>query len=391
MSIFNKYRLNRVIQLPIFIIIILLICFLAVFYYEYVKMNQVTLSMEQVKKYVEVIDKNIIYMSELTSNANNKTNSLKELKKTEDQVLKIIDLMKNELNLLEEKTQAELYGLLNSFALELQSKNVLTEHSVNLYLNLPWLADEFARLDQKGVFSDQDWLKNRDRILIISSHIQDRIANLFTINIPDPEKKLRTELIQLDETLTQLTSDARFKQFVTDYRIATNKILVNRASERIHQEKLYEIGQALNMSFKIIRDKKENALSKLLLEYSDLLRMLLILKITAMVVLAAISLVLTLLINRWQTNWISRISANIERMSRGDFTSKIVVEESANSRNEFVSLSHLFNKTVTELSSVIRTLLDVSQGVLSSSTDLANVMGKTETNAQLEVDQITLV
>ncbi|WP_317916972.1 HAMP domain-containing methyl-accepting chemotaxis protein [Vibrio sp. MACH09] len=316
---------------------------------------------------------------------------MSDLEKTQRLLLNKINEVKANNTRLSPELKIKIDNDLAIFETLLEQKNTLTIDSVNAYLNLPWLADKFVNITHYATGDDAKWQSARDDMLILSSHIQDRVANLFTINIPDPKDKLKNELAQLEAVVSQVSSDKKYLQFIVDYRVATNQILANRDQQYALQLTLYNtISQVIEV-LQNERENKEQQLSQLVQDYSALSNYLLIVKIIAISVLLTISLLLTTMINRWLVNWINRISSKIQAMSQGDFTANIQLNQQQKTENEFVKLSESFNRTTAALSDVTKKLLSVSNDVSCSSQDLVESMTATKENAQLEVDQVTLV
>lgn len=388
---FNRFRLKKIIQLPILVLTLLLICFASVFYYEFVKINNVTNSLSVINDDVAEIDKNLVVLSHVFGSFNKKTVDVSDLEKTQRLLLDKINEVKANNTRLSLELKIKIDNDLTIFETLLEQKNTLTIDSVNAYLNLPWLADKFVNITHYAAGDDAKWQSARDDMLILSSHIQDRVANLFTINIPDPKDKLKNELAQLEAVVSQVSSDKKYLQFIVDYRVATNQILANRDQQYALQLTLYNtISQVIEV-LQNERENKEQQLSQLVQDYSALSNYLLIVKIIAISVLLTISLLLTTMINRWLVNWINRISSKIQAMSQGDFTANIQLNQQQKTENEFVKLSESFNRTTAALSDVTKKLLSVSNDVSCSSQDLVESMTATKENAQLEVDQVTLV
>lgn len=388
---FNRFRLKKIIQLPILVLTLLLICFASVFYYEFVKINNVTNSLSVINDDVAEIDKNLVVLSHVFGSFNKKTVDVSDLEKTQRLLLDKINEVKANNTRLSPELKIKIDNDLTIFETLLEQKNTLTIDSVNAYLNLPWLADKFVNITHYAAGDDATWQSARDDMLILSSHIQDRVANLFTINIPDPKDKLKNELAQLEAVVSQVSSDKKYLQFIVDYRVATNQILANRDQQYALQLTLYNtISQVIEV-LQNERENKEQQLSQLVQDYSALSNYLLIVKIIAISVLLTISLLLTTMINRWLVNWINRISSKIQAMSQGDFTANIQLNQQQKTENEFVKLSESFNRTTAALSDVTKKLLSVSNDVSCSSQDLVESMTATKENAQLEVDQVTLV
>ncbi|GLO60324.1 hypothetical protein MACH09_08320 [Vibrio sp. MACH09] len=388
---FNRFRLKKIIQLPILVLTLLLICFASVFYYEFVKINNVTNSLSVINDDVAEIDKNLVFLSHVFGSFNKKTVDVSDLEKTQRLLLNKINEVKANNTRLSPELKIKIDNDLAIFETLLEQKNTLTIDSVNAYLNLPWLADKFVNITHYATGDDAKWQSARDDMLILSSHIQDRVANLFTINIPDPKDKLKNELAQLEAVVSQVSSDKKYLQFIVDYRVATNQILANRDQQYALQLTLYNtISQVIEV-LQNERENKEQQLSQLVQDYSALSNYLLIVKIIAISVLLTISLLLTTMINRWLVNWINRISSKIQAMSQGDFTANIQLNQQQKTENEFVKLSESFNRTTAALSDVTKKLLSVSNDVSCSSQDLVESMTATKENAQLEVDQVTLV
>lgn len=393
MLFFNRFRLNKIIQLPILVLTLLLFCFASVFYYEYIEINKVTSSLSIINDDVSEIDNNLVLLSNVLEDFNKKTENVIDLKNTQKLLLDNIHNVQSNNTRLNSKLKLTVDKDLATFEKLLKKKNKLVIDSVNAYLNLPWLADKFVNIIPEVADNDR-WksiIGYRDEMLILSSHIQDRVANLFTINIPDPEEKLKKELTRLELVVSQLGSDEKYLQFIDDYRVATNQILANREQERTLQIALYKTISQVVTLLKSERENKEKTLSLLVKNYSELSNYLLIVKIIAISVLLTISLCLTTMINRWLVNWINHISKKIQAMSQGDFTANIYLNQQKKSDNEFVKLSESFNKTTASLSDLTKKLLSVSSDVSCSSEELVESMSATQENAQLEVDQVTLV
>ena len=92
MRIFNRLRLNRVIQFPILVINLLLICFSGVFYYGYIKINKVTESLSIMRKDVGVIDNNLLIMSSVLQKVNKKTSDIDELMLVQNRVANLFTI-----------------------------------------------------------------------------------------------------------------------------------------------------------------------------------------------------------------------------------------------------------------------------------------------------------
>ncbi|WCE31732.1 methyl-accepting chemotaxis protein [Vibrio sp. SCSIO 43137] len=390
MQLFNKTRLNKILLLPIFVTILVLLCMSGAFYYEYDKINTVTISLAEKKKDSQLIDSQVEKISHMANLVNKRADNLTELSTFEQQFLGIAATLKETSKKID-SDQLTLQQSVDELSELLKEKNRLTAESVNLYLNLPWLADKFAKLNTPYSDSAAEWLQKRDRLLILSSHIQDRVANLFTVNIPDPEVKLRRELKQLLETLQSMGGERDYVQFINAYQQATDTILNNRSEVSKYQQQIEQGLVQINSLLAETRQRSEAQLAALIVDYSALSEVALVIKLAAVAAVLVITLLLTMAINRWQLSWINQISFNIDRMSQGDFTSSIAVEKGASSSNEFVGLSQAFNKTTSDLSKATGTLNKVADNVSVASDELSHSMQQASNNAVEEVDKITLV
>lgn len=391
MQMFNKKKLNKILLLPIFVIIFVLVFLSSAFYYEYNKINAVTESLVSKKKDGELIDSQLANISHMANLVNKHADNLDELKTFEKQFLNIAAQLKVTSQKIDNEQQTVLLKSVDRLSNLLQEKNRLIAESVNLYLNLPWLADKFVALKRPYSESIVEWLHQRDRLLVLSSHIQDRVANLFTVNIPDPEVKLRSELVQLMETLRVMGGELDYVQFITAYQNATDAILKNRYEVSKFQLQIEQNLIETNSLLTQARHQSEAQLTALIVDYSALSEIALVVKLVAMAAVLVITLLLTTAINRWQLSWIGQISQNIQKLSQGDFTARIAVPKGASAHNEFVDLSQAFNKTTAELSQAMGTLNSVADNVFKASDELSGSMQQVSDNAVDEVDKIALV
>jgi methyl-accepting chemotaxis protein len=391
MHAFNKTRLNKIMLLPVFVIISVLLCLSGAFYYEYIKINAVTESLAKMKNDAAVIDKQLSNVSHMANLVNKPADNLDELRAYEKQFTDIAAELTESGRQLGHAQQEKLSLVIERLSTMLQEKNRLTADSVNRYLNLPWLADKFIAINTSSGVSAETWLQQRDRLLILSSHIQDRVANLFTVNIPDPEEKLRRELAQLMQTLESMGGEQDYVRFIGAYQEATDVILANRlkVSEYQHQLELNLV--EVNGLLAKVRYHNESLLTALLFDYSELSQIALYIKLAVMGAVLVVVLLLTTATNRWQLSWINQISRNIDKMSHGDFTARIAIPGGASTHNEFVGLSQAFNKTTADLSQATSTLNSVAKGVSDASGEMSLAMQQASDNARDEVDKITLV